>query len=39
MKPSERNKGYATIGLSLALEKCKELGIEKVMLTCKRENI
>ena len=36
---SERGKGYATIGLKLALEECKKLGIQKVLLTCKSSNI
>jgi len=39
IKPSERKKGYATIGLSLALQKCKELWLEKVLLTCGKNNI
>ncbi len=39
IRPSERRKWYATIGLKLALEKCKELGLDKVMLTCNKENI
>ena len=25
--------------ISLALEKCKELGIDKVLVTCREENI
>lgn len=39
VRPSERRKGYATIMLNLALEKCVELGIEDVMVTCKEDNI
>ena len=39
VRPSERRKGYATLMLSLALEKCAELGIEDIMVTCKEENI
>ncbi|HMS91557.1 MAG TPA: GNAT family N-acetyltransferase [Candidatus Absconditabacterales bacterium] len=39
IRPSERKKGYATIGLTLALQKCKEAGLDKVLLTCKKENI
>ena len=38
IRPSERGKGYATIGLKLALEECKKLGIQKVLLTCKSSN-
>ena len=32
--PSERRKGYAALMLKMALPKCKELGIEKVLITC-----
>ena len=32
--PSERRKGYASQMLSVALPKCKELGIHKVLITC-----
>lgn len=39
IRPSERKKWYATMGLSLALEKCKELWLDKVLLTCDKENI
>lgn len=39
VRPSERRKGYATIMLNLALEKCRKLGLEDVMVTCKEENI
>ena len=35
----ERNKGYGKKLLALGLEKCKELGIEKVLVTCKDTNI
>ncbi len=36
--PSERRKGYATEMLRLALPKCRELGIEKVLITCLQGN-
>lgn len=39
IRPTERRKGYATIIISLALEKCKELGIDKVLITCREDNI
>lgn len=39
IRPSERQKGLGTIQLQLALEKCKNLGIEKVLVTCDTENI
>ena len=38
-RPSERNKGYGTKMLELALEKCLELGIDNVMVTCREDNI
>ncbi len=39
IRPSERRKGYATKMLYLGLEKCNELGLNEVMVTCKQENI
>ncbi|PJA47885.1 MAG: GNAT family N-acetyltransferase [candidate division SR1 bacterium CG_4_9_14_3_um_filter_40_9] len=39
VRPSERKKGYASITLKLALEKCKELGIENALIVCKKDNI
>jgi len=38
VRPSERRRGYATKILALALEKCRESGIEKVLITCLKEN-
>jgi len=38
VRPSERQKGYATLMLKFALTKCKELGIEKVLVTCASSN-
>lgn len=37
--PSKRGNGYGTILLSLTLEKAKEKGINKVLLTCDKDNI
>ena len=39
IRPSERKKWYATEWLRLVLEKCKELWLDKVLLTCNKENI
>ena len=39
IRPSERQKGYATEQLRLALEKCAELGIKKVHVGCDEDNI
>lgn len=36
--PSERRKGYATQMLALVLPKCKELGINKVLISCVKGN-
>ena len=38
IRPSERRKGYATIQLRLLLEKARELGIEKALVTCRENN-
>jgi len=39
VRPSERRKGYATEMIKLALEKCKELGLEKALMVCYKDNI
>ena len=39
IRPSERRKGYATEMIGLALKKCKEMGINEVMMSCNKENI
>ena len=39
VRPSERRKGIATQMIGLALEKCKELGIHKVLMVCDKDNI
>ena len=39
IRPSERRKGHATRLLALALNKAKELGIQKALVTCDKENI
>ena len=39
VRKSERKKGYAKQMLKLALGKCKELKIEKVLITCNDDNI
>ena len=36
--PSERRKGYASQMLQLSLPKCKELGIQRVLVTCLDDN-
>ena len=39
VRPSERQKGYGTLVLKLTLEKAKDLGLDKVLLTCDTDNI
>ncbi len=36
--PSERHKEYATLMLKMALSKCRELGIDRVLVTCNDDN-
>ena len=39
VRKTERNKGYAKQMLKLALEKCRDLKIKKVLITCDEDNI
>ncbi len=39
VRPSERNKGYATKMIHLALIECRKLGITKVLMVCDKSNI
>jgi predicted acetyltransferase len=39
VRPSDRRKGYATKMLALALVKCRELGIGRVLVTCDKQNV
>lgn len=39
IRPSERGKGYAKEMLRLNLAKCRERGMDKVMITCSPQNI
>ena len=39
IRPTERNKGYASQMLSLAVAVCKEIGMKKVLITCLKVNI
>ena len=36
--PSERRKGYASKMLSMALPKCRDLGLDRVLITCNEDN-
>lgn len=39
IRPSERRKGYATAMIALALNECKKLGIDRVLMCCDKDNI
>lgn len=39
VRKSERKKGFATEMLKLALEKCIELNIKEILITCDKNNI
>jgi len=38
VRPSERRKGYATGMLAACLPKCRERGLNRVLITCKQAN-
>lgn len=38
VRPSERRKGYAKAMLQLCLDECQLLGLDRVLITCSREN-
>lgn len=39
IRPTERKKGYGTLMLKLGLEKCRELNLNKVLITCDKINV
>ena len=39
IRPSKRRMGYGTIVLDCALKKAKEIGLGRVLITCREENI
>lgn len=39
VRPSERNRGHATLMLRLVLAKARQLGIRRVRVTCHRDNV
>lgn len=39
VRKSERQKGYATEMLALALKECMKLNIKRVLITCDKDNI
>ena len=38
VRPSERRQGYAKAMLALCLEKCRSLGLDRVLITCDADN-
>ncbi len=39
IRPSERQRGYATAATALALDECRRLGIHRVLVTCDDDNV
>ena len=39
VRPSERRKGIATQMIALALEECRKLRIDRVLMVCEKDNI
>ena len=39
IRPSERRKGYGTELVRLALLECRKLGIDRVLMTCDKDNV
>lgn len=39
VRPSRRRRGYASAGLALALERARELGLPRVLVTCDDDNV
>ena len=39
VRPSERRKGYAAQMLALALDKCRERKMERILITCDKSNV
>jgi predicted acetyltransferase len=39
VRPSERRKGYATKMVALALEECRKINLDRVLMVCDKQNI
>jgi predicted acetyltransferase len=39
IRPSQRRKGYGTLILKLTLQKARELGLGRVLVTCDEDNV
>lgn len=38
VRPTARNKGVASVMCRIALERCKDLGIDRALITCNNDN-
>ena len=38
VRPSERGKGYGTQMIALALDECRKMGIDRVLMCCDETN-
>jgi predicted acetyltransferase len=39
VRPSARRRGHATAALAAAVERCRETGVERVLVTCDLDNV
>ena len=39
VRPCEQGKGYATEQIGLALDFCRKIGLKRVLITCRKDNI
>lgn len=39
IRPTEREKGYGAVMLKLGLERCRELNLDQVLITCDKINL
>lgn len=39
VRPSERRKGYASRMLALAIDHCREAGLQRILVTCHPDNL
>lgn len=39
IRPSERRKGFGTAMVALALDECRKLGIDRVLMVCSKSNV
>jgi predicted acetyltransferase len=39
IRPTEREKGYGTLLLSMGLQKCRDLDLDRVLISCDKANL